>query len=249
MNRPLFVLLALTILIGQSVVHASPQAVNQICQTTDKMSGIIGRDLLELLRAAKRDFQQLKRVTRGNYEAEEILHRFGDTMGTVESISRKLNEQLLPKLHHAANELSSGHGHSGGYGGNTISAREVVELMGKEVSGKKKLAVLRNSIRYVRTFDGQSMLDVVQQIVSSSHQAEACEIVGSQSDIRIDSYQLCAVIEKIVSDSDKLRAAKALARGVTDLNPITLERICRSFISFSNQRKFKEFVQHLMNQY
>ncbi len=264
MKRLLVISLALASLSGATKLQAeetkskSPIAprdsISVIKRTSSRMAQILDREMLELLRSAKHDFHQLKRATRGNYEAEQILHRFVDTMGAVEEASRKLNNRLLPRLLQAVDSISSGghgghgHGHSH-HGGNSIAAHELVRLMEREVAGRKKLQVLRNSVRFVRNFDGQSMIDMVQQMVSSSDQAEACEIVGSQSDIRLSSHQLCGVLNPIVSDSDKLRAAKALVKGVSDLNPITVERICQCFISFRNQRKFKEYATHTMHQY
>lgn len=253
--------------------------VSTISRTSDRMAEIIQRELKQVLRSAKRDFTEVKRVTRGNYQAEEAVYRLGESMGTVDTLCQKLEQRLLPKLMEAARQLASqnggynGGGHNnGGYGndygngnnhggnnhhgnggnsgyGNNISAMEVSRLMNGEVAGRKKLQILQNSVRYVRSFDGHSIAGIVRQFISSSDQSRACAIIAQGSRVSMSSQDLSQVLQMIISDEHKLMAAKSLVRGVSDLNPITVNRISQCFISMRNQREFKNFALNSHHSY
>jgi hypothetical protein len=256
----------------------SGDPVSTISRTSDRMAEIIQRELKQVLRSAKVDFTELKRITRGNYQAEGVVYRLGESMGTVESLCQKLEQRLLPQLMEAARQISSqngGHnggydngygnnnhhggnnngGHSGydnnGYSGydNNISAIELSRMMDKELAGSNKLRVLENSVTYVHMFDGVAIVKIVSQFLSGSNQSRACEIIASRGRFTMSSQDLCKVLDEMLADGDKLKAAKALVRGVADINPITVERISQCFISPSGQREFRRFALANNNHY
>jgi len=224
--------------------HGDP--MDAVRRGTAEIQQTLARDVADLLRSAKHDFMQLKRVTQGNYQANEILTRFGDSMGALQGKLENLERNVLPRMMQALEQGQHGGGGQGGQGGHGMTCDQLVSVLTKSMQPSDKLAQLGRYVGYVDGFNGQGLINVFNLFLYASDKEAAADIIAKQGNVYISTEDLANIMAGVMQPSNKLAMAKKLIPFVSDLNPMSIERLRDCFLYTSDKDQMTQIAMQYM---
>ena len=242
---------------AEESTKASGSPVETLARGTNELADVIGRDIVELMRVAKTNFKQIKRATKGNYEAEQLVFQFGETMGAIDNRLQRINQQILPRMIDAANSAHGGGGHGGdhhggdhhgGGGGGQATGEQVAQMMKKESSDSRRIEKLKSYIKFTYfPQGGAGVRAILNSLEYNSRRVEAAEIITTAGRLSLLSQHVAQILRDIQGDSTSMQVAKLLAPHVVDLNIMTIEEMSSSFEYSSNRQEFTNFCTDIMS--
>ena len=220
-----------------------------LARDTHELAEVLGRDIHDLMRAAKMNFKQIKRVTKGNYEAEQLVYQFGETMGQIDNRLQRINQQLMPRILEAVENGCQDDGYGGGGGGNgQVTGEQVAEMLKSEPTESRRLEKLQSYIPYTCFPNGGAgVCAIIKSFAYESKQLAATQAIVHAGKLRMLTRHVVDTLNHISTESKRLEVAKLLAHHIVDLNIMSVEQIANTFTYASKRREITDYCTNIMS--
>ncbi len=245
--------------VGTTGLFAQEIKEDTLRRETNELREIMSLDVMELMRAAKADFMQIKGATRDNEDLKSLVFQFGEKMETIDKRLKTINYQIVPRI---LNALSNGSQDSNPvshqelhpvdneaqYTGEQIAEKlNYVKPLGHASADSRRLEKLKSYISVTHFPNGGAGVEaILNSFDYNSHKVTAAEVITSAGRLKLLNQQVIRILSDVKGDCTRMTFAKLLVPHVVDLNVMNIDGIVGTFEYPIHRQEIADICSNLL---